>query len=49
MELIVVTSLDALCRQQACEDLAAARPGSIVVLHDLLENGAFADKHGCAV
>ncbi|MFJ6281430.1 GTP-binding protein [Pseudarthrobacter oxydans] len=39
MELIVVTSLDALCRQQACEDLAAARPGSIVVLHDLLENG----------
>lgn len=38
MELIVVTSLDALCRQQACEDLAAARPGSIVVLHDLLEN-----------
>lgn len=39
MELIVVTSLDALCRQQACEDLAAARPGSLVVLHDLLENG----------
>ncbi len=39
MELIVVTSLDALCRQQACEDLAAARPGSLVVLHDLLESG----------
>lgn len=39
MHLIVVSSLDALCRQQACEDLAAALPGSTVVLHDLLENG----------
>ena len=39
MNLIVVSSLDALCRQQACEDLAAARPGSLVVLHDLLESG----------
>lgn len=39
MHLIVVSSLDALCRQQACEDLAAAHPGSTVVLHDLLENG----------
>lgn len=39
MHLIVVSSLDALCRQQACEGLAAAHPGSLVVLHDLLENG----------
>lgn len=39
MNLIVVSSLDALCRQQACEALAAARPGSTVVIHDLLENG----------
>lgn len=39
MNLTVVSSLDALCRQQACEALAAARPGSTVVLHDLLENG----------
>ena len=39
MHLIIVSSLDALCRQRACEDLAAARPGSLVVLHDLLENG----------
>ncbi|MDQ0921619.1 G3E family GTPase [Pseudarthrobacter sp. W1I19] len=39
MTLLVVSSLDALCRQQACEDLAAARPGSLVVLHDLLESG----------
>jgi G3E family GTPase len=39
MNLLVVSSLDALCRQQACEALAAARPGSTVVLHDLLENG----------
>ena len=38
MHLIVVSSLDALCRQQACEGLAAAHPGSLVVLHDLLEN-----------
>ncbi|MFJ6028103.1 GTP-binding protein [Pseudarthrobacter sp. NPDC092424] len=39
MHLIVVSSLDALCRQQACEDLAATHPESLVVLHDLLENG----------
>lgn len=39
MHLKIVSSLDALCRQRACEDLAATRPGSIVVLHDLLENG----------
>lgn len=39
MHIIVVSSLDALCRQQACEDLAATHPGSLVVLHDLLENG----------
>lgn len=39
MHLIIVSSLDALCRQQACEGLASAHPGSLVVLHDLLENG----------
>lgn len=39
MHLIVVSSLDALCRQQACEDLAATHPEALVVLHDLLENG----------
>ena len=39
MPLTVISSLDALCRQQACEDLAEAQPGSLVVLHDLLENG----------
>ncbi len=39
MHLIVISSLDALCRQQACEAAAAAHPGAVVVLHDLLENG----------
>ncbi|MDT0194512.1 GTP-binding protein [Arthrobacter sp. AB6] len=39
MNLTVISSLDALCRQQACEDLAAAHPGSLVVLHDLMEDG----------
>ena len=35
----MISSLDALCRQQACQDAAAANPGAVVVLHDLLENG----------
>ncbi|TLM83320.1 GTPase [Pseudarthrobacter sp. NamE2] len=39
MDLIVVSSLDALCRQEACEGLAASHPGSAVVFYDLLENG----------
>lgn len=39
MHLIVVSSLDALCRREACGDLAAEHPGSLVVFHDLLENG----------
>lgn len=39
MHLIVVSSLDVLCRQKACEALAAAHPTAVAVLHDLLENG----------
>lgn len=39
MHLIIVSSLDVLCRQQACEALAAAHPAAVAVLHDLLENG----------
>lgn len=39
MHITVISSLDALCRQQACQDAAAANPGAVVVLHDLLENG----------
>jgi G3E family GTPase len=39
MHLTVVSSLDALCRQQACQALAAAHPAAVIVLHDLLENG----------
>ena len=39
MHLTVVSSLDVLCRQQACEALAAAHPAAVAVLHDLLENG----------
>ena len=39
MHLTVISSLDALCRQQACEAAAAANPRAVVVLHDLLENG----------
>ncbi|HEY9358000.1 MAG TPA: GTP-binding protein [Arthrobacter sp.] len=39
MHLTVISSLDALCRQQACEAMAAANPQAMVVLHDLLENG----------
>lgn len=39
MHLTVVSSLDVLCRQQACEALAAEHPTAVAVLHDLLENG----------
>ena len=39
MHLTVVSSLDVLCRQQACEALAAAHPAAVAVLHDLLEDG----------
>ncbi|MEW9872831.1 GTP-binding protein [Arthrobacter sp. HS15c] len=39
MHLIVISSLDALCRQQACEAMAGANQQAVVVLHDLLENG----------
>lgn len=39
MHLTVISSLDTLCRQQACEAVAAANPRALVVLHDLLENG----------
>ena len=39
MHLTVISSLDALCRQQACEAMAAAKPQAVVILHDLRENG----------
>lgn len=39
MHLTVISSLDALCRQQACEAASAAHPLATLVLHDLLENG----------
>jgi G3E family GTPase len=39
MHFTVISSLDALCRQQACEAVAAAHPLATMVLHDLLENG----------
>ncbi|TAP39977.1 GTP-binding protein [Arthrobacter sp. S39] len=39
MHLTVISSLDALCRQQACEAMAAANAQAVLVLHDLLENG----------
>ncbi|MFE5838989.1 GTP-binding protein [Arthrobacter sp. NPDC056493] len=39
MNLTVVSSLDALCRQQACEALAAIYPAAAVIVLDLLENG----------
>ncbi|BAS10673.1 hypothetical protein AHiyo4_40950 [Arthrobacter sp. Hiyo4] len=39
VHITLISSLDALCRQQACQDAAAANPGTVVVLHDLLENG----------
>ena len=39
MHLTVVSSLDVLCRQQACEALAAEHPAAVAVFHDLLEDG----------
>ncbi|GGG62442.1 hypothetical protein GCM10011374_27030 [Kocuria dechangensis] len=39
MRLTVVSSLDALCRQQACESLADAFPAAVVMVHDLLDGG----------
>lgn len=39
MDLLLISSLDGLCRQHACEELAAAHPGSVLVVHDLLEDG----------
>ncbi|WLQ07178.1 GTP-binding protein [Arthrobacter oryzae] len=39
MNVTVVSSLDAFCRQQACAALAADSPGALVVFHDLLEDG----------
>ncbi|MFW3386426.1 UNVERIFIED_CONTAM: GTP-binding protein [Kocuria sp. CPCC 205274] len=40
MHLVVVSSLDALSRQQACESLAHASPGAVVLVQDLLDDGA---------
>ena len=39
MLLTVVSSLDVLCRQRACEMLAAAHPAAMLVVHDLLDDG----------
>lgn len=39
MLLTVVSSLDTLCRQRACEMLAAAHPAAVLVVHDLLDGG----------
>ncbi|MFI7481549.1 GTP-binding protein [Kocuria sp. M1R5S2] len=39
MHLAVISSLDALCRRQACEILAEAFPHAVVVVHDLLDDG----------
>ncbi len=39
MHLVIVTSLDALSRNSAASLLAEHRPGTPVVLHDLLDNG----------
>jgi G3E family GTPase len=39
MPIVVVSSLDVVCRQLACERLQRARPASVVVLHDLQEQG----------
>jgi G3E family GTPase len=39
MHVTLVSSLDASCRQQACEAIATAHPAAVVVFHDLLENG----------
>jgi G3E family GTPase len=39
MLLTVVSSLDTLCRQRACEILTAAHPAALLVVHDLLDDG----------
>ena len=39
MHLTLVSSLDASCRQQACEAIAKKYPAAVVVFHDLMENG----------
>jgi G3E family GTPase len=39
MQITLVSSLDALCRQQACDLLADANSEAVVMLHDLLEDG----------
>ncbi|KNC20203.1 hypothetical protein AC792_01630 [Arthrobacter sp. RIT-PI-e] len=39
MHLVIVTSLDALSRNSAVLELSAHRPGTPVVLHDLLDDG----------
>lgn len=39
MRLTVISSLDALCRHQACDMLASAYPEAVLMLHDLLEDG----------
>jgi hypothetical protein len=52
MRLTVLSSLDALCRQQACESLAEAFPAAVVMVHDLLDDGVVARRifrHGVPV
>lgn len=44
MHLTVLSSLDVLCRQQACESLADAFPAAVVMVHDLLEGGVVARR-----
>lgn len=39
MRLTLVSSLDSLCRQQACDLLASSSPEAVVMFHDLLEDG----------
>lgn len=40
MPIVVISSLDVVCRQLACESLQRSRPAAVVVLHDLQEHGA---------
>ena len=44
MLLTVVSSLDLLCRQRACDMLATAHPAAVLVVHDLLEDGVVARR-----
>ncbi|GAA1681783.1 hypothetical protein GCM10010977_31530 [Citricoccus zhacaiensis] len=39
MRLTLVSSLDSLCRRQACDLLATSSPEAVVAFHDLLEDG----------